>query len=63
MAGGVRGVPVGYPLTGHLLDCMLGLIHFQSVNKLFMLIFSLNRSTNVSEKIVFRVGKKAEADR
>jgi hypothetical protein len=43
--------------------CMLGFIHFQLVNKLFSLIFSLNRSTNVSEKIVFRGGKKAVAGR
>jgi len=38
---------------------MLGFIHFQSVNKLFILIFSLNRSTNVSEKIVFRGRQKS----
>jgi len=42
---------------------MLGFIRFQSVNSLFILIFSFNRGTNVSKKNVFRVGKKAVANR
>ncbi len=39
--------------------CMLGFIHFQSVINLFTFVFSFNRSTNVSKKIVFSGRQKS----